>query len=261
MADLVVDTPAGQKRLIGDVTLKPLPKTGDGQWHDGNAGDEPFLYYASATQIEVGVLACHQYGGNRSSVQSWGLEGIPGVVLAANEFGGPDQVHPGNFERCKRVIDKLKTDWGITKFIVCGVSGGGRMASGVPCVYPGIVGGSVVQLGIYDVAWFYEDTVARGDNGTANQLVSDCGGVPPNVISDLCSPRFFVQNASDCIFRIDRKEGDSVVTPRHQTQFFNDLNALPASANITATMRSLAGGHAPDYTWVRQQIAELIPLL
>lgn len=227
------------------------PVVGDGQWHDRSINGEPFLEFASTGPISRAVYAAHQYGGNRGSVQSWGLHGNPGAVLVAGDFGGPDQVHPTNFDRVKWVIDDVRSRFGDVPFCVAGVSGGGRIAMGMPGRFPGLVQACVSQLGIFNVPWFREDTAARGDNGTVNQLDNDCGGPPPNATYDACSPSHYVSAVRDLKAWVDMRTGDDVVTPRHSQAFIDAITGLPG---VQVTVRSQTGGHVPDYSWLRSAV-------
>jgi len=227
------------------------PRVGAGVWQDRSVNGEPFYEFASTGPISRAVYAAHQYGGGRGSVQGWGLQGIPGTVLVAGDFGGPDQVHPTNFDRVKWVIDDVRARWGNIPFVVAGSSGGGRMAMGIPGRFPGLVQGCVTQLGIYDVAWFREDSKARGDNGTVAQIDRDCGGVPPNDFSRACSPSHFVSNIRDLKVWVDMTDGDPVVTPRHSQTFLSALVGLPG---VQTTVRFRSGGHDPDYSWLRSAV-------
>lgn len=234
---------------------------GDGQWHDKAAGDEPYKEFAASGDIHVGVYAAHQWGGTHGDPPGWGLHNIPGTVFVCGNFGGPNQVNLDGFERVKRVIDQAKSEWGITKFVLAGLSGGGRLVGGVLGSYPGIAQGAVSQLGIYDLAAWYGECMARGDIGDANIIAAACGGAPEGETMPAYlarSPKGFVANVRDCIVHIDGAEGDNVVPVHHQTEFHAALQALPGAANVVSSLRIRSGGHVPDYPWIKARIEEVI---
>lgn len=237
----------------------PDPIVGSGTWTDQNVSGENYVEYATADEIEYGVYVAHQYGGDRNSIKSWGVEGVSGVVVCGGDFGGADQVNTNNWEKVKRVIDDVKSRYAISKFMVLGVSGGGRMAMGIPAIYPGAVQASISQLGIYDVAYFYNDSVARGDSGTAAQIASDCGGTPPNSYSDQCSPKFYVDDFENCHVWVDSCTGDTVVQPYQQSEFVTDVTG---NTGVTVVeYRTRGGNHVPDYTWLKDKITEAKALI
>jgi pimeloyl-ACP methyl ester carboxylesterase len=213
-----------------------------------SVGDEPY-YVALTGAPDTLVVFLHAWSGAYNEVLAWPqLANIPNTVLVAPNFGGPNNHpqgagHPAQLERIKRVTDKAIADYGCSRLIVCGYSGGGYASLMMLGAYPGLFQGAVAWFDIHDLAAWWEQVP-----GERASIEACFGGTPaqlPQAYHDR-SPIGVLENARDCSVILAYAPDDAVVPPSHQLASHALLSQIP-SINI-APLVSVPGGHVFDAT-------------
>jgi pimeloyl-ACP methyl ester carboxylesterase len=190
------------------------------------------------------------------------LRTLQNVVIVSPNFGGPNNHHegaghPAQLERIKRVADKALADYGCSRIVVVGFSGGGYVALMFISTFPGFAGAANVWLNIHDMAAWYSE-VDSDDKAT----IEKCFGGPPGLgnAGDYLarSPKGILMNARNCDVWINSGEADIKVPPHHQRQSFAMLERIPS---IQARWSSFQVGHVYLGDVSANQIAQQLDLI
>lgn len=221
-------------------------------------GDEQ--YYEAVTGFPNTLLVqLHSWSGTKDEcLSSPALAAVANCVWVCPHFGGPNNHpeganHPAQMERIKRVIDKAKADWGMSRVILCGASGGAGTAWALLGTYPGIAQGATTWVGYHDLAaWWTENANHRGE------IEACLGGTPAQLPSQYLarSPKGLLPNARDCIVYVNGGQLDTEIPPHHSADAATQMQAL---AGMTVHYDPGAGrGHMIDYPTAVAQINAMI---
>lgn len=251
----------------GNVTLTPIEHALRQETYGGDV-----VWKAVTGQPKTLIVHLHSFSGDETEITvepaRSALLSIPDAVLVGPRLFGPAGGAntcgaPAQLALLKSIIDTALAEYGCSRVILTGVSGGAGLGATFLGAYPGVASGASLWVGYYSLATWYSESEAAGhiyDDLMRNTF----GGAPVGALAAAYlaqSPAGTLSGARNCVVYLNDGLLDAEIPSHHRTDTRDQLVALPASAQVDCRYVAYPNkGHADvvDYNVLKSQVEAII---